>query len=270
MTAATPRTASGAPDLRRVGVALGAMTLAVALLVTVAVVRPAGGSTTTVTGEGRKLIVKGTNGGAIRYTGIPYAAPGNSRIRFTGVPYQAVRRGLVVKGTNGGGIRYTGIPYPVAQPAPKALPGLHGSPSGATRGDMSSAAYAAQNPAVAANIANQKATAAAIAARDAARDANRLSGVDISSAIYAAQQQAASKASSALSAALNSAPVALPATRGDMSAAAYAALNSAPAGLPADINAAIYAAQQQAAADMSAAAYAAQHPTPAVAPRHQR
>ena len=33
---------NGAPDLRRVGVALGAMTLAVALLVTVAVVRPAG------------------------------------------------------------------------------------------------------------------------------------------------------------------------------------------------------------------------------------
>ena len=118
MTAAAPRTASGAPDLRRVGVALGALTLAVALLVTVAVVRPAGGPTTTVTGQGRELIVKGTNGGAIRYTGIPYAAPGNSRIRFTGVPYQAVRRGLVVNGTNGGGIRYTGIPYPSSQDVP--------------------------------------------------------------------------------------------------------------------------------------------------------
>ena len=123
MTAAAPRTANGTPDLRRVGVALGALTLAVALLVTVAVVRPAGGSTTTVTGQGRELIVKGTNGGAIRYTGIPYAAPGNSRIRFTGVPYQAVRRGLVVNGTNGGGIRYTGIPYPSGQEAPGQMPG---------------------------------------------------------------------------------------------------------------------------------------------------
>ncbi len=36
MTAAAPRTANGTPDLRRVGVALGALTLAVALLVTVA------------------------------------------------------------------------------------------------------------------------------------------------------------------------------------------------------------------------------------------
>ena len=45
---------NGAPDLRRVGVALGALTLAVALLVTVAVVRPAGGPTTTVTGQGAR------------------------------------------------------------------------------------------------------------------------------------------------------------------------------------------------------------------------
>ena len=130
MTAAAPRTASGAPDLRRVGVALGALTLAVALLVTVAVVRPAGGPTTTVTGQARELIVKGTNGGAIRYTGIPYAAPGNSRIRFTGVPYQAVRRGLVVNGTNGGGIRYTGIPYPSGEEAPGQMPGLGRGPHG--------------------------------------------------------------------------------------------------------------------------------------------
>ena len=75
MTAAAPRTASGAPDLRRVGVALGALTLAVALLVTVAVVRPAGGPSAASSGQGRELIVNGTNGGAIRYTGIPTRPP---------------------------------------------------------------------------------------------------------------------------------------------------------------------------------------------------
>ena len=139
MTAAAPRTANGTPDLRRVGVSLGAMTLAmallvalalaVALLIAVAFVRPAAGPSATVSGQAHELVVKGTNGGAIRYTGIPYPAPGNSRIRFAGVPYQAVRRGLVVSGTNGGGIRYTGIPYPSAQPTPKPLPTRHGGPA---------------------------------------------------------------------------------------------------------------------------------------------
>ena len=202
MTTAAPRTAHRTPDLRRVGVAVGAVTVAVALVVGVAAVRQAGTSSATSTGPARNLVVTGTNGGGINYTGIPYPARGN---------------GLVVTGTNGGGINYTGIPYSVAQPAPKPLPGLHGNasaPSGvdissaiyaaqqqpasqassalaaalnsapavlpAARGDMSSAAYAAQNAAVAANIANQKATAAAIAARDA----TRRSGGDMSSAAY--------------------------------------------------------------------------------------
>jgi len=127
MTAAAPRTATGTPDLRRVGVALGALTLAVALLATVAVVRPAGGPSAASSGAAHELIVNGTNGGAIRYTGIPYAAPGSdvtkSTIRFTGIPYQAVRRNLVVSGTNGGGIRYTGIPYPSGQEDAGKMPG---------------------------------------------------------------------------------------------------------------------------------------------------
>ena len=129
MTAATPRTANRTPDLRRVGVAVGAMTLAVALIVTVAVVRQAGSSSVTTPTKSDNLIVTGTNGGGINYTGIPYPAPGND---------------IVVKGTNGGGIYYTGIPYPVAQPAPKALPGLHGNPSAPSGVDISSAIYAAQ------------------------------------------------------------------------------------------------------------------------------
>ena len=106
-----PRTAHSTPDLRRVGVAVGAMTLAVALVVTLPsfgrpVRRPRPRPPV------RNLIVTGTNGGGINYTGIPYPAPGND---------------LVVTGTNGGGINCTGIPYPVAQPAPKPLPGLHGN-----------------------------------------------------------------------------------------------------------------------------------------------
>jgi hypothetical protein len=41
---------------------------------------------------GSKPIVKGSTGGAIRYTGIPYPAPGNGQelivdgIRYTGIP----------------------------------------------------------------------------------------------------------------------------------------------------------------------------------------
>jgi hypothetical protein len=127
MTAAAPRTAQGTPDLRRVGVAMGAMILAVALLVTVAVVRQTGGPSAASSSQAHELVVKGTNGGGIRYTGIPYAAPGSdatrSTIRFNGIPYQAVHKNLVVSGTHGGGLRYTGIPYPPTQSAPGKMPG---------------------------------------------------------------------------------------------------------------------------------------------------
>jgi hypothetical protein len=124
MTAATPRTANGTPDLRRLAVALGAITLAVALLVAVAFVRPAGSPSAATSGQAHELVVNGTNGGGIRYTGIPYPARDGGRIRFTGIPYQAVHRNLVVNGTNGGGIRYTGIPYPSSGPeAPGKMPG---------------------------------------------------------------------------------------------------------------------------------------------------
>ena len=107
MTAATPRTANRTPDLRRVGVAVGAMTLAVALLVTVAVGRQAGSSSATTPVKSDNLIVTGTNGGGINYTGIPYPAPRND---------------IVVKGTNGGGINYTGIPYRWPSPPRRRCP----------------------------------------------------------------------------------------------------------------------------------------------------
>ena len=96
MTATAPRTANGTPDLRRVAVAVGALTLAVVLLVAVAFVRPAGGPSATTSSPTKGLSVHGTGG-------------------------------------------YTGIPYTPTRPAPKALPSLHGSPSGATSDDMSSA-----------------------------------------------------------------------------------------------------------------------------------
>jgi len=97
MTAATPRTASTGPELRQLLAAVGALILAVALLVAVTVSRqassqtgssPAGVATSgghdhgwSSSTEGSKslvvrdLIVTGSDGGAIRYTGIPYPAP---------------------------------------------------------------------------------------------------------------------------------------------------------------------------------------------------
>ncbi len=205
MTAAAPRTEHGTPDLRRVGVAVGALTLAVALLVAVAFIRQDGGPSAATSGQ---------------------------------------------------------------VPAHQALPSLHGSPAGTTAGDMSSAARAALYPAAAAvpgdigaalYAAQQQAAAEKVAAAYAAtHPAPAVLPRDVASAIYEAQQLPPSEVSSALSAALNSAPAVLPATRGDMSASAYATLNAA--ALPVDINAAIYAAQQQAAEEMSSAAYAALHP----------
>jgi hypothetical protein len=230
MTAATPRTAQGTPDLRRIGVAVGALTLAVALLVGVAVVRQAGGSSATTPAQSDNLIVTGTNGG---------------------------------------GINYTGIPYPAPVPAPKALPGLHGNatvPDIAIRGDMSSAAHAAMYPPVP-DIAIRGDMSSA--ARAAMYPAAAALPSDINAALYAAQQQAAADMSAAAYAAQHPASAVRPRSvasaiyeaqqqaPSQVSSALYAALNSAPALLPSDINAAIFAAQQQAAAEMSSDAAAA-------------
>lgn len=46
-------------------------------------------------GGAKGLVIAGSNGGAMQYTGIPY--PNGT---------------LVVPGSNAGGLQYTGIPYP--------------------------------------------------------------------------------------------------------------------------------------------------------------
>jgi hypothetical protein len=67
------------------------------------------------------LVVSGSNGGGIEYTGIPYPARApvlrvsgsdGGGIIYTGIPYPARAPVLRVSGSNGGGIIYTGIPYP--------------------------------------------------------------------------------------------------------------------------------------------------------------
>jgi hypothetical protein len=60
----------------------------------------------------QELIVRGSNGGGINYTGIPYPAPGSAPE-------------LIVRGSNGGGITYTGIPYPA--PASGRASGANGT-----------------------------------------------------------------------------------------------------------------------------------------------
>jgi hypothetical protein len=60
----------------------------------------------------RELIVRGSNGGGINYTGIPYPAPGSAPE-------------LTIRGSNGGGITYTGIPYPA--PAGGRASGANGT-----------------------------------------------------------------------------------------------------------------------------------------------
>ena len=94
MTAATPRTASTGPELRQLLAAVGALILAVALLVAVTVSRqassqtgssPAGVATSgghdhgwSSSTEGSKnVVMTPSDFGAIRfrYTGIPYPAP---------------------------------------------------------------------------------------------------------------------------------------------------------------------------------------------------
>ena len=112
MTAATPRTANRTPDLRRVGVAVGAMTLAVALVVTVAVVRQAGSSSATTPVKSDNLIVTGTNGGGINYTGIPYPAP---RQRHRRQGHQRWRHQLHRHPVSGGAARPQGAARPPRQ-----------------------------------------------------------------------------------------------------------------------------------------------------------
>ena len=132
MSAATPRTISNAPDLRQLLVAVGALILAVALLVAVTISRqtsfeaaPAAAPATVnhdhgwSSSAGSQDLVVSTDDGGIVYTGIPYVTfPKSSAPVVTGVPTTPSvpyvtfpqSEGLVVA-TQNGAIQYTGIPY---------------------------------------------------------------------------------------------------------------------------------------------------------------
>ena len=135
MSAATPRTISNAPDLRQLLAAVGALILAVALLVAVTISRQTSFEATSAPAAvpasvahdhgwslstGAQDLVVSSESGGIQYTGIPYVTfPQASAPVATGivaapaVPYVTFpqAKGLVVA-TQNGGILYTGIPYP--------------------------------------------------------------------------------------------------------------------------------------------------------------
>ncbi len=97
MSAAAPRVAQEAPNGRRLGIALGALTLAVALLVGGTIVRQAGMLSAT-----QQATVTSVGG----YTGIPYTPTRQLQSvgGYTGIPYTPTRQLQSVGG-------YTGIPY---------------------------------------------------------------------------------------------------------------------------------------------------------------
>jgi hypothetical protein len=100
---AAPRTVSTAPDLRGLGLALGAVLIAVAVIVAVALVRPATTKApaapaapaavqfdhgwSSAASATRSLTVSGTKGGGLIYTGIPYPAKASE-----GYPFQDFQR----------------------------------------------------------------------------------------------------------------------------------------------------------------------------------
>ena len=106
------RTVSTAPDLRQYALGLGVVLAAIAIVVAVALARPASVKApapvapaavqfdhgwSSAASSSRSLIVSGTKGGGINYTGIPYQAVQRQH------PY-------IIRGTTGGAILYTGIP----------------------------------------------------------------------------------------------------------------------------------------------------------------
>lgn len=147
MSAAVTRPTQANPDMRQAGAVLGTLVLAAALVVAVAVVRqndtrpdtmPAAvpgqalhdhGWSSAGAGSGSAqqahdhgwssasspagtLTVRGSKGGGLTYTGIPYPAPGRDGM-------------LVIRGSKGGGLTYIGIPYPA--PAAETVGGSHGT-----------------------------------------------------------------------------------------------------------------------------------------------
>ena len=126
MSAATPRTISNAPDLRQLLVAVGALILAVALLVAVTLSRqvtfqaaaPAADTATAAFDHGwSTAAAQRTVSPAVNSSTGFVVKPSTGGILYMGIPYPAqpsTNQGLVVA-TQNGGILYTGIPYPAPE-----------------------------------------------------------------------------------------------------------------------------------------------------------
>ena len=88
MSVSAPRISKAAPDMRRVGVAIGALTLAVALVVAGTVVRQSESQAANQGAQSHKLSAGG-------YTGIPYTPSTQSNKLsaggYTGIPYTPSR-----------------------------------------------------------------------------------------------------------------------------------------------------------------------------------
>ena len=96
MSAATPRLASNAPEQRYLLVALGAIAFAIAIVVALAIARPFAAPAPK-----------------------PVAAPAPAVFDHGWSSSASASSILVVRGTNGGGLQYTGIPQParIAMPS---------------------------------------------------------------------------------------------------------------------------------------------------------
>jgi hypothetical protein len=113
---AAPRTVSTTPDLRSLGLALGVVLVAVAIVAVVALARPASTTAPSVAGAPASQFDHGTSSvpafstSAFDHGTSSMAGAHRSTVR----PYQAVRRNVTVSGTNGG----VGIPSTTPAEAP--------------------------------------------------------------------------------------------------------------------------------------------------------
>ena len=106
MSASMPRTASTAPDMRQVLVAVIGLILAVGLLVTVMIGRQVTSEASTT--QAIPASVAHDHGWSASTSSHDLVV---GSLRYTGIPYPTGDRGLVVESANGG-IRYTSIPSP--------------------------------------------------------------------------------------------------------------------------------------------------------------
>ena len=136
MSAAT-RTTPATPDMRRAGVALGALTVAVGLVVAVGFSQasstrsqatPNAGSApvahdhgwSTAAGTGQELIVNGSTGFSLPAANTGQQLLINGSTGFS-LPAAGTGQQLIIRGSNGGGLTYTGIPYPAPGSAPALI-----------------------------------------------------------------------------------------------------------------------------------------------------